>query len=85
MPSNCSQWQLKDIDLGAYDGQTILLRFTNINDYGNYLYLDNVSVIQNGLKLAVKLKLEGPYESSTDRMRDDLLSLIHISEPTRPY
>ena len=83
VPSNCSQWQLKDIDLGAYDGQTILLRFTNINDYGNYLYLDNVSVIQNGLKLAVKLKLEGPYESATDRMRDDLraAALIPSSEP----
>lgn len=83
VPSNCSQWQAHDLDLGAYDGQTILLRFTNVNDYGNYLYLDNVSVIQNGLKLAVKLKLEGPYVSATDRMRDDLraATLIPASEP----
>lgn len=83
VPSNCSQWLAHDIDLSAYDGQTILLRFTNINDYGNYLYLDNVSLTQNGLKIAVKLMLEGPYESATNRMRDDLRTagLIPTSEP----
>ena len=83
VPSNCSQWLAHDINLSAYDGQTILLRFTNINDYGNYLYLDNVSLTQNGLKLAVKLMLEGPYVSATNRMRDDLrvAALIPASEP----
>jgi hypothetical protein len=83
VPSNCSQWLAHDINLSAYDGQTILLRFTNVNDYGNYLYLDNVSLTQNGLKLAVKLMLEGPYVSATNRMRDDLrtASLIPTTEP----
>lgn len=83
VPSNCSQWLAHDINLSAYDGRTILLRFTNVNDYGNYLYLDNVSLTQNGLKLAVKLMLEGPYESATNRMRDDLraAALIPTTEP----
>ncbi len=83
VPSNCSQWLAHDINLSAYDGRTILLRFTNVNDYGNYLYLDNVSLTQNGLKLAVKLMLEGPYESATNRMHDDLraASLIPTTEP----
>ncbi|HRH39835.1 MAG TPA: hypothetical protein PK760_15905, partial [Flavobacteriales bacterium] len=83
VPSNCSQWLAHDINLNAYDGRTILLRFTNVNDYGNYLYLDNVSLTQNGLKLAVRLMLEGPYESATNRMRDDLraAALIPTTEP----
>lgn len=83
VPSNCSQWLAHDINLSAYDGQTILVRFTNVNDYGNYLYLDNVSLTQNGLKLAVKLMLEGPYVSATNRMRDDLRvnALVPGTEP----
>ncbi len=83
VPSNCSQWQTHDIDLGAYDGQRIMVRFTNVNDYGNYLYLDNVALTQNGVKLGVKLMLEGAYVSATDRMRDDLrtAALIPTTEP----
>ncbi len=83
VPSNCSQWQTTDIDLSAYDGQTILIRFININDYGNYLYLDNVALTQNGLKVAVKLFLGGAYVEADARMRDDLrsASLIPATEP----
>ncbi len=83
VPSNCSQWQGHDIDLSAYDGQRVLIRFTNVNDYGNYLYLDNVTITQNGLKVAVKLMLEGAYVTATDRMRDDLraAALLPLTEP----
>ena len=83
VPSNCNQWLAHDIDLSAYDGQSVLLRFTNINDYGNYLYLDNVSLTQNGLKVALKVMLDGPYDSTTGKMRDDLrvASLIPMAEP----
>lgn len=83
VPSACAQWAHHDIDLSAYDGRTILVRFTNINDYGNYLYLDNVALTQSGLKLAVKLMLEGPYDGNAGRMRDDLrsASLIPATEP----
>jgi hypothetical protein len=82
-PSNCSQWRLNDIDLSAYDGSSILVRFTGVNGYGNLLYLDNVEVFSNGVSLAVDLLLEGAYDVATDRMRDDLRSqgLIPTTEP----
>ena len=71
-PTNCSQWQLNDLDLGSYDGQTVLVRFSGINGYGNNLYFDNVTIEGNGVSLSVKLLLEGSYNIGEDRMRDDL-------------
>ncbi|MBL7965326.1 MAG: M36 family metallopeptidase [Flavobacteriales bacterium] len=82
-PTNCSQWQLNDIDISAYDGQLVQFRFVAINGYGNWFYLDNVQVENNGVRLAVKLMLEGPYDPLLDRMRDDLRSggLLPTQEP----
>ncbi len=82
-PSNCSQWRLTDIDLSAYDGGSILVRFTAINGYGNFLYLDNVTIENNGVKLALDMLLEGPYVAATGLMRDDLRAAgqIPLLEP----
>jgi len=41
-PAACAQWRANNLDIGAYDGQTVLVRFVGINGYGNTLYLDNV-------------------------------------------
>ncbi len=83
VPSACSQWQAHDLDISAYDGQDILVRFTMINGFGNWLYLDNVQVVSNGLPMQVKLMLEGPYDAGLGRMRDDLrvAGLIPTTEP----
>lgn len=43
-PSASNQWRTETINLDAYAGQLIILRFVNISRYGNNLYLDNVSV-----------------------------------------
>ena len=82
-PTAANQWELHDIDLSAYDGQQVVLRFTGVNDYGDRLYLDNIAVLNGGLRLAVKLMLEGPYDPNTGRMRDQLRSagLIPATEP----
>ncbi|MBL8000495.1 MAG: PKD domain-containing protein [Flavobacteriales bacterium] len=82
-PSAANHWELHDIDLGAYDGHQVVLRFTGVNDYGDRLYLDNINVVNNGLRLAVRLMLEGPYDANTQRMRDGLRTngLIPASEP----
>ena len=83
VPTLCSQWQLHDIDLSAYDGQNVMLRFTGICNFGNDLFLDNITVVNNGVKLALKVMLEGAYDSGTLKMRDDLRTagLIPNSEP----
>ncbi|MBP6389522.1 MAG: PKD domain-containing protein [Flavobacteriales bacterium] len=83
-PTAANQWVLNDIDLSAYDGQAVVIRFVNINDYGNRLYLDNITLENNGLRLAVKLMLEGPYDPNTGRMRDQLRTGNWIP-PTEPY
>lgn len=82
-PTNCSQWRLNDIDLSAFDGGSVMVRFTGINGYGNNLYLDNVVVESNGVRVALDLMLQGPYNPGTDRMRDDLRAggLLPLTEP----
>ncbi len=82
-PSACSQWQLHDLDISAYDGQKMLVRFVGVCGYGNNLYLDNVAVVQNGVRVALSLLLEGPLDPNTGLMRDDLRAsaLIPITEP----
>ena len=41
-PAACAQWRANDLDIGAYNGQTVQVRFVGINGYGNTLYMDNV-------------------------------------------
>lgn len=43
-PTNCSQWQTNTINISAYDGQTVQIRFVAINAWGNFFYMDNVQV-----------------------------------------
>jgi hypothetical protein len=82
-PTTCTQWRLNDIDLSDYDGQVVIVRFTAINGYGNWLYLDNVTVERNGISVALRLMLDGPYNEFTQRMDDGLRvhGLIPLTEP----
>ena len=57
-PTAANQWLLHDIDISAYDGQSVVIRFTGVNDYGDRLYLDNLEVVNNGLRIALKLMLD---------------------------
>ncbi|HMC96305.1 MAG TPA: M36 family metallopeptidase, partial [Flavobacteriales bacterium] len=43
-PTNCSQWQTNTINISAYNGQTVEIRFVGINAFGNFFYFDNVQV-----------------------------------------
>src|SRR5260221_209175 len=42
-----SQWASKIISLNQFIGQKIQIAFEGVNDYGNNLYLDNVTVLNN--------------------------------------
>lgn len=82
-PSAANQWLLHDIDISAYDGQSVVVRFTGTCDYGDRLYLDNIEVVNQGLRLSLKLMLDGPYDSNTGLMGDGLraASLVPANEP----
>lgn len=43
-PSSADQWVNESFDLSAYIGKEIVIKFVNINGYGNNMYLDNINV-----------------------------------------
>lgn len=48
VPAGAGSWRREAIDLSAFAGQTNLqLAFVTVNDWGNNLYLDNVSIVSS--------------------------------------
>jgi PKD repeat protein len=47
-PFLAEQWQRDTLDLSAYKGQQIQLRFVNINAHGNGMFLDNIQLFEAG-------------------------------------
>ncbi len=48
-PQNESEWCTNspgciDLDLSAFDGQTVMIKIENINGFGNNMYVDNISL-----------------------------------------
>lgn len=43
-PTLASHWRLETLDLTAYAGSSIVLKFEGTNGYGNNLYLDDINV-----------------------------------------
>ncbi|MCX6230817.1 MAG: T9SS type A sorting domain-containing protein [Bacteroidetes bacterium] len=39
-----SEWRTDTINLNSFLGQSIIVSFQNINDYGNVLYIDNIKI-----------------------------------------
>ncbi len=82
---SCADWQNVQLDLDAYSGQVVNVRFVAVNGWGNNFYLDNIAV--NGIAaeevvLQAKVWLEGPMlagqqEMSTHLLDTGLLPLQH--------
>ncbi len=51
-PQNCEEWRHVDLDLNAYLGQFVTIKFLNKSGYGNQMYLDDIVIhgIQVGLE-----------------------------------
>ena len=43
-PSNGSDWRTETLDLSAYVGQNVKIRFVNVCGYGNSTYIDNIVI-----------------------------------------
>ncbi len=67
IPTSSAEWRTETVNLSAYAGKMIILRFVSTNDYGNNLYIDNVSVTAascGGTPLSNKFAiLTGKYQS----------------------
>jgi PKD repeat protein len=44
VPSGSNDWKRQTVDLGAFAGQTAIIRFVGINGYGNNTYIDNIGM-----------------------------------------
>ena len=44
-PTANTDWRNETVDLSPFAGQNILIRFVNINGYGNNLFVDNVNIL----------------------------------------
>jgi PKD repeat protein len=53
-----NQWRTDTVDLTAYLGQDVIIRFANINGYGNGLYIGNVRV--TGSNISVQAGISAP-------------------------
>ena len=60
-----AQWEHKILDLSAYDGQHVRVRFTLQNDYGNNLYLDNIETTSASALPIVLGEFAGRYDEAT--------------------
>jgi hypothetical protein len=83
-PSNCNQWAHNTIDLSAFDGQVIQVRFISVNGYGNSFYMDNVGVTATVRDVQVKVMLQGPYDAGTGLMSNGLRT-ANVLPTTEPY
>lgn len=44
IPASGAEWSTKLVDLAAFSGKTIVVRFASYNGYGNNIYLDNIGL-----------------------------------------
>ena len=60
----CGSWATDSLDLTAqgYNGDTIMVRFVAINDYGNRFFMDNVNI--NGQNILAVEDLETTFHTS---------------------
>lgn len=45
-PQAGSDWRNETVDLSAWAGNDVMLKFVNINGYGNFVFVDNINITQ---------------------------------------
>ncbi len=83
-PASCSDWADNTIDLSAYNGQEIFVRFVSVNGWGNSFFLDNVAVTATVRNVQVKVFLQGPYDAGTGLMSNGIRT-AGLLPGTEPY
>lgn len=48
VPATAADWRTESLDLSSYASSQTILRFVQVNDYGNNLYIDNIRVGESG-------------------------------------
>ncbi len=58
-PSSSGDWRNETVDLSSYIGNSIRLKFISVNDYGNNLFIDNLSLSATALLPVQLISLKG--------------------------
>lgn len=45
VPEGCEEWRTETISLSDFAGQAVTIEFENVGDYGNFIYLDLIEVL----------------------------------------
>ncbi|MBL7795753.1 MAG: S8 family serine peptidase [Saprospiraceae bacterium] len=48
-PTNAGEWRKEGFSLKDFEGQTVIVRFASVNDYGNNIFLDNIALVEYAL------------------------------------
>ncbi len=59
-PEAAEDWKHLTLDISAFAGQSITVRFTNITGYGNSLYLDNINIREMKPPANAQILTDGP-------------------------
>jgi hypothetical protein len=70
-PSAATDWRKDTIDLTPFAGQQVILKFVNINDFGNNLLLDNIQLENNSLTSVNESELQGKVSVYPNPFRDE--------------
>ena len=74
-PSNAGQWRKELLDLNAFVGlEKVQIAFVGINDWGNNVYLDNISLFTESTRDVALVRLERPaVVTCLDRFNPEIL------------
>jgi len=76
VPTLASQWNIEAVDLSAYVGQSILVRFASVSNYGNNMYIDNVRLLNY-----VAAVPNADFVASTDTVcRLDTMQFVAVNQ-----
>ena len=45
VPEGCEEWRTETVSLADFTGQAVTIEFENVGDYGNFIYLDLIEVL----------------------------------------
>lgn len=45
-PTSAGDWRKEGVSLQDFEGQTVIVRFASVNDFGNNIFLDNIGLVE---------------------------------------
>jgi len=79
-PGSADDWRKEGFSLKDFEGQTVIVRFASVNDYGNNIFLDNIALVEYILPQPVATII--PSKDTLCRLDTILLSAVPVGSNT---